>query len=33
VRANDWTTLGLALNAAVRPVGTRIRIEVDPARI
>lgn len=33
VRATDWTTLGLALNAAVRPVGARIRIEVDPARI
>jgi primosomal protein N' (replication factor Y) len=33
VRANDWTTLGLALNAATRPAGSRIRIEVDPARI
>lgn len=33
VRANDWTTLGLALDATERPAGSRIRIEVDPARI
>ena len=33
VRAADWTTLGRALNAAERPAGSRIRIEVDPARI
>jgi len=33
VRAADWTTLGLALNAVERPVGSRLRIEVDPARI
>jgi len=33
VRASDWTTLGRALNSAERPAGSRIRIEVDPARI
>lgn len=33
VRASDWTTLGTALNAAERPTGSRIRVEVDPARI
>ena len=33
VRAVDWTTLGLALNAVERPTGSRIRVEVDPARI
>ncbi len=33
VRATDWTTLGGALDAAERPAGSRIRIEVDPARI
>lgn len=33
VRANDWTELGLALNAVERPAGSRLRIEVDPARI
>jgi primosomal protein N' (replication factor Y) len=33
VRASDWTTLGAALNATERPTGSRIRVEVDPARI
>ncbi len=33
VRAADWTTLGLALNAVERPAGSRLRVEVDPARI
>ncbi len=33
VRAADWATLGLALNEAERPSGSRIRVEVDPARI
>jgi primosomal protein N' (replication factor Y) len=33
VRARDWTTLGLALNATDRPSGSRVRIEVDPARL
>ncbi len=33
VRAADWATLGAALNATERPTGSRIRIEVDPARI
>ena len=33
VRAGDWTTLGTALNGCERPTGTRIRVEVDPARI
>jgi primosomal protein N' (replication factor Y) (superfamily II helicase) len=33
VRAASWTMLGLALNAAERPSGSRIRVEVDPARI
>jgi Ca2+-binding RTX toxin-like protein len=33
VRAADWTTLGAALNAAARPSGGRIRVEVDPPRI
>ncbi len=33
LRAPDWTTLGLALNAADRPSGSRLRVEVDPARI
>lgn len=33
VRAPDWETLGLALNAAQRPSGSRIRVEVDPPRI
>jgi primosomal protein N' (replication factor Y) len=32
-RAADWTVLGRALNAAERPSGARIRVEVDPARI
>ena len=33
VRAADWVTLGTALNGAERPTGSRIRVEVDPARI
>ena len=33
VRGPDWDTLGLALNAAERPSGSRIRVEVDPPRI
>jgi primosomal protein N' (replication factor Y) len=33
LRAPDWTTLGEALNAAERPAGARLRIEVDPARV
>jgi primosomal protein N' (replication factor Y) (superfamily II helicase) len=33
VRAPGWTALGEALNAAERPPGTRIRVEVDPARL
>jgi primosomal protein N' (replication factor Y) len=33
VRAPDWTTLGLALNATERPSGSRVRVEVDPARL
>ena len=33
VRAADWATLGTALDAAERPTGSRIRVEVDPARI
>jgi primosomal protein N' (replication factor Y) len=33
VRAADWETLGLALNAVDRPSGARLRVEVDPARI
>ena len=33
VRADDWTTLGLALNATERPKGSRVRIQVDPPRL
>jgi len=33
VRAASWTVLGAALNAAERPSGSRIRVEVDPARL
>jgi primosomal protein N' (replication factor Y) len=33
VRADDWTTLGTALNATERHAGSRIRVEVDPPRI
>jgi primosomal protein N' (replication factor Y) len=33
VRADDWTSLGLALNAAERTPGTRVRVEVDPGRV
>jgi primosomal protein N' (replication factor Y) len=31
-RAADWMTLGRALNAGVRPTGSRLRIAVDPPR-
>ena len=33
VRAADWVTLGRALNATERPTGSRVRVEVDPARV
>jgi primosomal protein N' (replication factor Y) (superfamily II helicase) len=33
VRAASWMALGAALNAVERPSGSRIRVEVDPARI
>ena len=33
VRATGWTALGLALNAVERPPGSRVRVEIDPARI
>jgi primosomal protein N' (replication factor Y) (superfamily II helicase) len=33
VRAPSWNVLGAALNAADRPTRSRIRVEVDPARI
>ena len=33
VRSTDWTTLGRTLNAAERPPGARIRVEVDPPRV
>lgn len=33
VRAPDWMALGRALNAAERPPGARVRIEVDPPRV
>ena len=33
VRGPDWLTLGVALNAVDRPPGSRVRVEVDPARI
>jgi primosomal protein N' (replication factor Y) len=33
VRADDWMTLGRALNEAPRPSGSRLRIEVDPRRV
>jgi len=33
VRAGDWITLGTALDSAERPVGSRVRVEVDPARL
>jgi primosomal protein N' (replication factor Y) len=33
IRAADWTTLGVALNAAERPPGARVRVEVDPPRV
>ena len=31
-RADDWMTLGAAINAGVRPSGARLRIAVDPPR-
>ena len=33
LRADDWISLGLALNAAGRAPGTRVRVEVDPGRV
>jgi primosomal protein N' (replication factor Y) len=33
VRSGDWFTLGTALNAAERPKGSRLRVQVDPPRI
>jgi primosomal protein N' (replication factor Y) len=33
VRAADWMELGARLNATERPPGSRIRIEIDPARV
>ncbi len=33
VRGPDWLTLGVALNSVDRPSGSRVRVEVDPARI
>jgi primosomal protein N' (replication factor Y) len=33
VRADDWTTLGTALNATERPKGSRVRVAVDPPRL
>jgi primosomal protein N' (replication factor Y) len=31
-RADDWMALGAALNSGVRPLGSRLRIAVDPPR-
>ena len=31
-RADDWLVLGRAINAGVRPAGSRLRIAVDPPR-
>ena len=33
VRGPDWLALGVALNSVDRPSGSRVRVEVDPARI
>lgn len=33
LRADDWETLGKAVNATERPPGSRVRIAVDPPRI
>ena len=33
VRAADWMTLGERLNATERPPGSKLRIEMDPARV
>jgi len=33
VRADDWTTLGRALNETSRPSGARVRVAVDPPRV
>ncbi|WP_148288717.1 hypothetical protein [Ilumatobacter nonamiensis] len=33
VRAEDWTTLGRAINETVRPSGSRVRVAVDPPRV
>jgi primosomal protein N' (replication factor Y) (superfamily II helicase) len=33
VRSDDWMALGSAINAAVRPAGSRLRIAIDPPRV
>lgn len=33
LRADDWISLGVALNAAERAPGARVRVEVDPGRV
>lgn len=33
LRSDNWHTLGASLNAAVRPPGARLRVEVDPPRL
>ena len=33
VRAEDWTTLGRAINETQRPAGARVRVAVDPPRV
>jgi primosomal protein N' (replication factor Y) len=33
VRGTDWASLGEALNRPTRPVGAKLRIEVDPPRV
>ena len=33
LRADDWESLGTAINATTRPPGSRVRVAVDPPRI
>jgi primosomal protein N' (replication factor Y) len=33
VRARNWDTLGMAINATTRPPGSRVRVAVDPPRV
>lgn len=33
VRGPDWMSLGTALNSLDRPSGSRVRVEIDPARV